>query len=125
VVGGRRLGAYIAAPAPFSLLQSVAALDGPGATEGERAGPWGSLTAAERGDAELAFTVVMGAERDGVKLNLPVGHPSPVPLQRYAERHIAVRESPRCGAAFWRSDRPSVVRCHREDGRRYWHHVAP
>jgi len=53
------------------------------------------------------------------------GHPSPVPLQRYAERHIAVRESPRCGAAFWRSDHPSVVRCHREDGRRYWHHVAP
>jgi hypothetical protein len=53
------------------------------------------------------------------------GHPSPVPLQRYAERHIAVRESPRCGAALWRSDRPSMVHCHREDGRRYWHHVAP
>lgn len=36
------------------------------------------LTAADLGDAELAFTVVMGAERDGVKLTLPVGHPSPV-----------------------------------------------
>ena len=53
------------------------------------------------------------------------GHPAPAPLERYRERHIAVRDSPRCGAALWQSERPAVVRCHREDARRYWHHVAP
>ena len=53
------------------------------------------------------------------------GHPAAAPLARYGERHIAVRDSPRCGAALWQSDRPSVVRCHRDEARRYWHHVAP
>lgn len=53
------------------------------------------------------------------------GHPANTPMERYRERAIAVRDSPRCGAASWHSDRPDVVRCHREEARRYWHHVAP
>ena len=53
------------------------------------------------------------------------GHPAAAPLARYRERHIAVRDSPRCGAAVWRSESPAMVHCHRQDARRYWHHVAP
>lgn len=53
------------------------------------------------------------------------GHPAAEPLQRLHERQVTVLQSPHCGAALWRSDRPDTVQCHREVARRYWHHVAP
>ena len=53
------------------------------------------------------------------------GHPAREPMQRYQERHIAVLDSPHCGAALWRSEIPDRVRCERVESRRYWHHVAP
>jgi competence protein ComEC len=53
------------------------------------------------------------------------GHPAPPVMARYAEQGIAVVESTRCGAAFWRSDAPTQVRCEREQARRYWHHRGP
>jgi aldehyde dehydrogenase (NAD+) len=42
-----------AADIDAAVAAARAALDGPGATEGERAGPWGSLTAAERARQEI------------------------------------------------------------------------
>jgi len=53
------------------------------------------------------------------------GHPAAEPLQRLHERQVIMLQSPHCGAALWRSDRPDTVQCHREVARRYWHHVAP
>ncbi|MBP8149254.1 MAG: DNA internalization-related competence protein ComEC/Rec2 [Limnohabitans sp.] len=53
------------------------------------------------------------------------GHPAPTVMARYAEQGIAVVESTRCGAAFWRSDAPTQVQCERERARRYWHHTMP
>ena len=53
------------------------------------------------------------------------GHPAAPVLERYREREVTVIDSPHCGALTWRSDRPSLVRCERTEGRRYWHHVAP
>jgi competence protein ComEC len=50
------------------------------------------------------------------------GHPAAVVTTRYDERGIASIDSPRCGAASWRSDRPNELRCERERRRRYWHH---
>ncbi|MBX3653995.1 MAG: DNA internalization-related competence protein ComEC/Rec2 [Ramlibacter sp.] len=50
------------------------------------------------------------------------GHPHPLVLQRYEERGIRVVDSPRCGAALWRSQAPDAVECQRETARRYWHH---
>ncbi len=50
------------------------------------------------------------------------GHPAPAVLARYAERGARVVDSPRCGAMRWHSGRPDVVRCQREEARRYWHH---
>ncbi|MFM6985480.1 MAG: DNA internalization-related competence protein ComEC/Rec2 [Hydrogenophaga sp.] len=49
-------------------------------------------------------------------------HPSPVVLQRYRERGMHWFNTPQCGAATWRSDRPEAVRCERVQNRRYWHH---
>jgi competence protein ComEC len=49
------------------------------------------------------------------------GHPSPVVLARYTERHIPVRRSDECGAWRWRSDQPPTAgRCQRWQERRYW-----
>jgi len=54
------------------------------------------------------------------------GHPAPPVLERYAARGVRVVDSPRCGAAWWSSARPDVIRCEREVSRRYWHHqIAP
>ena len=51
------------------------------------------------------------------------GHPAQVVVERYEARGIPWVESPRCGAATWRSDRPDELRCERVEGRRYWHHA--
>ena len=50
------------------------------------------------------------------------GHPAAPVLDRYAQRGIAVFDSPRCGAATWDSVRPQAVRCQRKEALRYWHH---
>ncbi|MBA3772849.1 MAG: DNA internalization-related competence protein ComEC/Rec2 [Ramlibacter sp.] len=54
------------------------------------------------------------------------GHPATPVLERYHARAIAVADSPRCGAARWRSDQASRVMCERQMAPRYWHHrIAP
>ena len=53
------------------------------------------------------------------------GHPAAGVLDRYRESNTRIIDSPHCGALTWRSDSPSLVRCERTEGRRYWHHVAP
>ena len=64
------------------------------------------------------------------------GHPAPDVMGRYVERGIAVATSPACGAWLWRAggeageaagDGRAIVRgdCHRDAGRRYWHHDPP
>jgi competence protein ComEC len=53
------------------------------------------------------------------------GHPAAPVVDRYRERHAAVIESGRCGAAWWSSADPGRVRCEREAARRYWHHRPP
>lgn len=50
------------------------------------------------------------------------GHPTEPVLVRYAERQIAVVNSPHCGAATWQSAQPTLVKCQREEALRYWHH---
>ena len=51
------------------------------------------------------------------------GHPAAEVLARYQARGVALRSSPECGAATWRSEAPGQLRCEREAARRYWHHV--
>lgn len=51
------------------------------------------------------------------------GHPAPEVEARYAQRGIALVQSPQCGAARWASDAPQAVYCERQAARRYWHHV--
>ena len=56
------------------------------------------------------------------------GHPTPTVLQRYAERHVLVLNSPRCGAFTWKSwqpDLPASLGCTRTAEVRYWHHHVP
>ncbi len=53
------------------------------------------------------------------------GHPAPSVLVRYQERHVRVIDSPRCGAATWRSASPDAVQCEREQGMHYWQHSLP
>lgn len=50
------------------------------------------------------------------------GHPAPEVLARYGARGIAVHDSPRCGAATWRSDQADQLRCERVADPRYWQH---
>ncbi|MCB2018897.1 MAG: DNA internalization-related competence protein ComEC/Rec2, partial [Hydrogenophaga sp.] len=50
------------------------------------------------------------------------GHPAPLVLDRYRERAMRWENSPQCGAATWRSERPQEVECHRLTNARYWHH---
>ena len=50
------------------------------------------------------------------------GHPAAGPMERYAERGIAVFESPQCGAMTWRSSQPQVLECQRQQALHYWHH---
>jgi competence protein ComEC len=53
------------------------------------------------------------------------GHPVPMVMERYAERHILVRTSPQCGAMFWESTMSHATACTRMERRRYWHHRVP
>ena len=53
------------------------------------------------------------------------GHPAPEVMQRYADKGIAVWDSPHCGAMHWRSDAPTQVVCERDVQRRYWYHHVP
>ncbi|RYX90383.1 MAG: DNA internalization-related competence protein ComEC/Rec2 [Comamonadaceae bacterium] len=53
------------------------------------------------------------------------GHPVNSVVQRYLDRGALVVQSPFCGAAGWRSDRPGEVTCQRRQGLRYWHHRVP
>lgn len=50
------------------------------------------------------------------------GHPAPEVVQRYAQRGIALVDTPHCGAALWSSLVPGEVSCRRQAARRYWHH---
>jgi competence protein ComEC len=50
------------------------------------------------------------------------GHPAPEVMARYGARGITVYESPRCGAATWRSGQPAQLRCERTADPRYWQH---
>lgn len=52
------------------------------------------------------------------------GHPVASVVARYDERGIALIRSSQCGAATWRSMEPDRMACQRQDGLRYWHHVA-
>jgi competence protein ComEC len=56
------------------------------------------------------------------------GHPAAPVMERYAERIIAVVDSPHCGAFTWQSWRPlspQIEACTRMQGLRYWHHHVP
>ena len=53
------------------------------------------------------------------------GHPAGPVVARYAERGIALVDSPHCGAMHWQSARPQALGCERTLRRRYWHHQAP
>ena len=53
------------------------------------------------------------------------GHPAPEVMARYKDLQIQWVDSPRCGAARWRSDRPEQMVCERVQSRRYWHHLPP
>jgi competence protein ComEC len=56
------------------------------------------------------------------------GHPTGQVMERYAERQIAVVDSPRCGAYTWQSWEPgasSFGACWRLASQRYWHHRVP
>jgi competence protein ComEC len=53
------------------------------------------------------------------------GHPAGPVLDRYRQKGVRVIDSPRCGAAQWRSADPERVACHREIAPRYWHHRFP
>src|SRR5690606_6593571 len=53
------------------------------------------------------------------------GHPAELVLDRYRARQMSWVNSPDCGAATWRSDRPQGLHCHRPLVRRYWNYVGP
>jgi competence protein ComEC len=53
------------------------------------------------------------------------GHPAAPVLDRYRRMGVTVIDSPRCGAALWRSADPARVACQREIAPRYWHHRFP
>ena len=53
------------------------------------------------------------------------GHPAPEVVARYHDLQIQWVDSPHCGAASWRSDRPKQLVCERARSRRYWHHLPP
>jgi competence protein ComEC len=53
------------------------------------------------------------------------GHPAAPVMQRYEDRHIAVRDSPHCGAAAWNSAAPERIECTRMEQLRYWSHRVP
>jgi competence protein ComEC len=52
------------------------------------------------------------------------GHPVESVVARYQARGIRLIRSPLCGAATWQSLKPADISCQRQDGQRYWHHIA-
>ncbi len=50
------------------------------------------------------------------------GHPAAPVMERYRQRGVQVLQSPRCGAAWWRSAQPAAVQCQRAIAFRYWNH---
>ena len=85
------------------------------------------LIAPHHGSATSSSPVLLNTLRPSVVLiqsgyRNRFGHPAPVVVDRYRERGMRWHASPQCGAATWRSDAPAEVRCHRDLGRRYWHH---
>lgn len=50
------------------------------------------------------------------------GHPRPDVLRRYNELGVQVVQTPRCGAATWRSEQPKLVDCERNQRPHYWQH---
>ena len=53
------------------------------------------------------------------------GHPVAPVMERYHERHIAVRDSPHCGAMTWQSNVPDTVLCTRMERLHVWSHHVP
>jgi competence protein ComEC len=52
------------------------------------------------------------------------GHPVDSVVARYEERGIRLMRSPQCGAATWQSLKPTEIGCQRQEGQRYWQHIA-
>ena len=52
------------------------------------------------------------------------GHPVASVVARYSERGIRLIRSPQCGAATWQSLKPAEISCQRQQGQRYWQHIA-
>ena len=52
------------------------------------------------------------------------GHPVDSVVARYQARGIRLFRSPLCGAATWQSLKPADIICQRQEGLRYWHHMA-
>ena len=53
------------------------------------------------------------------------GHPASNVIARYRAAGVHWVSSPVCGAAWWHSNQPAVVRCERVHQRRYWAHIQP
>ena len=53
------------------------------------------------------------------------GHPAASVMERYKERNVKVVDTAHCGALQWSSSTPKETRCHRDVGKRYWHHQVP
>ncbi len=49
-------------------------------------------------------------------------HPAPEVAARYTQRGITLLDSPRCGAATWRSAQPLAYVCQRQVAPKYWQH---
>ena len=52
------------------------------------------------------------------------GHPVASVVARYSKRGIRLIRSPQCGAATWQSLKPAEISCQRQQGQRYWQHIA-
>jgi competence protein ComEC len=50
------------------------------------------------------------------------GHPAPEVVTRYAQRGVALIDTPHCGAARWHSATPHAIQCERTLRPRYWQH---
>ncbi len=52
-------------------------------------------------------------------------HPAPQVAQRWRAAGAQLVETAACGAAHWASHSKGVLRCERQENRRYWQHDAP
>jgi competence protein ComEC len=50
------------------------------------------------------------------------GHPAAQVVQRFVARHIALYDSPHCGAMLWHSAQAQTVQCWRDVQTHYWSH---